>query len=539
MGNTKRYDAVIIGAGHNGLTTAGYLARAGYSVKVVEKRGIVGGACITEEFYPGFRNSVCAYVVGLLNPEVIAGLELYKYGLEILARPVTALAPDLDGRFAYLEPLDPEKTIKYTRRLSENDANALEHIDKLFAEAAEVLRSIVLETPPNLGGGLSDIWRAGKVANRVRKLSPKTQREVAKLMTMSTSDYLNQWLEHDLVKAAMGFFSIVGNMGSVNSPGSAYVMMHHYFGETHGQKSVWGHAVGGMGSITQAMVKSAQAHGADVQVNAGVKEIILENGVARGVELEDGTTIRARVVASNVHVKLLFEKLIGYENIDEDFAFQVRNFRTRSGSFRMNVALNGMPAWTCLKDEPDGEELMAGSIYIAPSLQYMEQALHEAMTVGVCENPVIEILMPSQYDDTLAPHGQHVMSMFCQHYNPDLPDGTHWDDIKDSVADNIIATIDKYAPGFKDLVVGRQVLSPLDLEREFGLVGGSIFHGDLDFDQLYSLRPVAEYADYRMPIKNLYLCGSSAHPGGGVSGCPGHNAAREIMRDLKAGRTAK
>lgn len=536
MTSSKQYDVIIVGAGHNGLTTAGYLARAGYSVKVVEKRGIVGGACITEEFHPGFRNSVCSYVVGLLNPKIIADLELYKYGLEIMSRPVTALALDLNGDFAYLEPLDPEKTLKYIKRLSESDANALEAIDEHFAEAAEVIRSIVLETPPNLGGGLTDIWRAGKVGNRIRKLSPKTQREVIKLMTMSTSDYLNQWLENDLVKAAMGFFSIVGSMGSVDAPGSAYVMMHHYFGETHGKKSVWGHAVGGMGSISNAMAKSAEAFGADIQVNAAVKKIILEDGVARGVELEDGTEIMANVVASNTHVQLLFNKLIGYENLDKDFAHQIKNYRSRSGSFRMNVALSGMPEWACLKDEPEGKDLMAGSIYIAPSLQYMEQARHEAMTVGVCENPIMEILMPSQYDDTLAPEGQHVMSLFCQHYNPDLPDGKNWDDIKQDVADNVIATVDQYAPGFKDLVIGQQVLSPLDLEREFGLIGGSIFQGDLDFDQLYSMRPVAGYADYRMPIKNLYLCGSGAHPGGGVSGCPGHNAAREIIKDLKKGR---
>lgn len=538
MSGKYDYDVVVVGAGHNGLTTAGYLARAGYKVKVVEKRGIVGGAAVTEEFHPGFRNSVCSYVVGLLNPKIIKDLELFKYGLEILARPVTALAPRLDGKFAYLEPLDPVKTEKYVGRLSQKDAKALEELDGLFAEAAEVLRAMVLETPPNLGGGMADLWRAAKVGNRMRKLSPELQRDIGKLMTMSTVDFLNEWLEDDLVKAAMGFFSIVGSMGSVQAPGSAYVMMHHYFGETHGQKSVWGHAVGGMGAITQAMAKSAEAHGADIQVNAPVQNIIIENGVARGVVLEDGTRISSRTVASNAHVKLLFKNLVGYEHLDSDFVRQIENFRSRSGSFRMNLALSGKPKWSCLEGEPEADQLAAGSIYIAPSLDYMDQARHEAVTNGVCKEPIIEMLMPSDYDDSLAPEGQHVMSLFCQHFNPDLPNGQSWDDIKEEVADNIIATVDKYAPGIKDLVVGRQVLSPLDLEREFSLLGGDIFQGCLDFDQLYALRPVAGYADYRMPIKNLYLCGSSAHPGGGVSGCPGHNAARELIKDLKKRRVA-
>lgn len=528
------YDVLIIGAGHNGLTCAGYLARAGYNVKVVERRHIVGGAAVTEEFYPGFRNSMCSYTVSLLSPKVIKELELNKYGLTITDRATTGLVIGEGEDYLYMGD-NLNSSLEQIAKTHPKDAENFVHFEEVLDAIADVLRDAALEAPPNIGGGLMDLFIAGKLARRIGRLSPYLQQHCIKLFTMSIADYLALWFEHPILVGELCYIAMVGNMQSVYAPGSAYVLLHHAFGEVNGTKGAWGHAIGGMGSITQAMAKSAQAHGADIEVSAPVKKVIVEDGMARGVLLEDGRTINAKVVVANTNPKLLFQKLVDRKDLDEDFANQIDRYRCVSGSFRMNVALKEVPKFKCLEGKGAAEDFLRGSISITPSKEYLEKAFNDAQRFGWSKNPVVELFVPSIYDDSLAPRGKHVASLFCQHFNPVLPDGKTWDDVKDEVVNLIIDTVTHYAPNFRDAIEGYVALSPLDLEREFGLIGGDIFHGCLHLDQIFAMRPVAEYADYRMPIKNLYLCGSGAHPGGGVSGFPGHNAAHAILKDLRNG----
>ena len=397
----------------------------------------------------------------------------------------------------------------------------------------------MLEAPPNLGGGITDLWTALKLANRLRRLDRRRQGALAELMTMSVGDYLDRFFECDPIKGAFGFEGIIGNMVSPYHPGTAYVLLHHAFGEVNGRPGAWGHARGGMGAITQAMAKSAESRGVSIEVSAPVREVILEGGAdapqARGVVLEDGRAIRARAVAANTNPKLLYLRLMDPAVLPADFRRRMTGWRCRSGTFRMNVALAELPRFAALDGDGD-EAKLNGTIDIAPSLGYLEQAYDDAKAGDWARDPVVSLCLPSTLDDSLAPPGCHVASLFCQHFHPDLSDGRTWDDVKEQVADMIVDTVDGYAPNFKRSVVGRQVLSPLDLEREFGLVGGDIFHGALHLDQIYSLRPAAGYADYRSPVKDLYLCGSGAHPGGGVSGLPGRLAARAIVKDAKGRR---
>jgi phytoene dehydrogenase-like protein len=536
MPNDPTYDVIVIGAGHNGLVCAGYLGRAGLRVKVVERRGVVGGAAVTEEFHPGFRNSVCSYVVSLLHPKVIADLDLHGHGLEILDRPGGSLSPLPEGRCLSL-PRDDARAIAEIGKFSNQDAALYEDFHGVLERTARILRALVLDTPPNLGGGWPDLWRALGAANRLRKLESRDQAALARLMTKSVGDYLDEWFECDGLKGVYGFEGIVGNMVSPYAPGSAYVLLHHYFGEVNGRVGAWGHAKGGMGAITQAMARSAEAKGVEIEVGAPVAEVLIEDGRAAGVRLADGRVLRGRAVAANVNPKLLFLKLLDEAALAPDFVRSMKAWRCRSGTFRMNVALSELPAFEGMP-AGDPAQLMSGTIDVCPSLGYLERAYDDARMHGWAREPIISMCIPSTLDDTLAPPGAHVASLFCHHFNPELPDGKSWDNVKDEVADLIVATVDRYAPNFKRAVIGRQVLSPLDLEREFGLVGGDIFHGALHLDQIYSLRPAAGYADYRMPVNGLYLCGSGAHPGGGVSGLPGHNAAREIARDFRRGKVA-
>ena len=536
----QQYDVVIIGGGHNGLTTAGYLSRAGYSVKVLERRDVVGGAAVTEEFHPGFRNSVCSYVVGLLNPKIVEDLELSKYGLQIMMpEEDSVMIPNEDGGVLIICS-NEEFTKQQIDRISPNDWDNWVKLHDILEQCADVVRDIVLETPANIGGGLGDIMRLGKVGNRLRKLSPEMQHYFAKMMVMSVWEFLDEWLESDALKASLSSTSFIGTMASPYAPGTAYVLLHHFFGEIDGEKGAWGHAKGGMGSITQAMAKSAEAFGADIETGASVKQVIVENGVARGVELDDGRKIYGKAIAANTNPKLLFNKLVAPEHLQPEFLRRMNNYRCVSGTFRMNVALTELPDFSCLHSLPKERQDAAikGMISLSPTMKHYEQAFVDAHQRGWSKKPSLEIYIPSTLDNTLAPEGQHVMSLFAQHFNPNLPDGLSWDGIREQVADEIINYVNQFAPNFKDSIVGRQIKSPLDLEREFGLVGGDIFHGALAFDQMYSMRPTTGYADYRMPVKNLYLCGSGAHPGGGVSGCPGHNAAREIKKDLKWRRVA-
>ena len=527
------HDAVIIGGGHNGLTCAAYLAMAGLKVVVLERRGVVGGAAVTEEFHPGFCNSVAAYTVSLLNPKVIADLRLAEHGLRIVERKVANFLPLDNGQYLKVGGRTREEVAKFSAR----DAERLDAYQARLDAVADVLRALALETPPNVAEGhpfaaISELIKSGRIANRLRHLGLDLQRELLDLFTNSAGDYLDHWFESDPIKAAYGFDGIVGNYASPYTPGSAYVLLHHCFGEVNGKKGVWGHAIGGMGAITQAMAKSAASSGADVRVDAAVREVIVEKGRAAGVVTETGEAIRARAVISNLNPKLLYGSLIDRAALPAAFADRIEKWRCGSGTFRMNVALSELPDFTCLPGRELAEHHTAG-IIMAPSLAYMEQAYFDARTFGWSKRPIVEMVISSTLDDTLAPKGQHVASLFCQHVAPELPGGASWDDHRDTVADLMTQTVNAHAPNFSRAVLGRQIFSPLDLERTFGLVGGDIFHGALDLGQMFSARPMLGHANYRGPIPGLYMCGSGTHPGGGVSGLPGHNAAREILRDLK------
>ncbi len=526
-------DVIIIGAGHNGLTCAAYLAMAGLRVKVVERRKVVGGAAVTEEFHPGFRNSVAAYTVSLLNPQIISDLKLSDHGLRIVERRAQNFLPSPDGSYLLT---GEGRTRQSVAKLSERDAGRIDAFTRELEGIADVLRQFVLRAPPNIVEGfgvgtIREAFNALGTANILRRLTLEQQRSLLDLFTRSAGEMLDDVFESDLVKALYGFDAIVGNYASPYAAGSAYVMLHHAFGEVNGKKGVWGHAIGGMGAITQAMASAARGHGVDIELDAGVREVIVERERTVGVILDNGETVRAKYVASSVNPKLLYTRLLPADALPADFLKRIKNWRNGSGTFRMNVALNALPSFTALPGA--GDHLTAG-IIIGPSLQYMDRAWQDARAHGWSREPVVEVLIPSTLDDSLCPPGQHVASLFCQHVAPQLPDGRSWDDHREEVADLMIATVDKYAPGFAASVIGRQILSPLDLERQFGLLGGDIFHGALTLNQLFSARPMLGHADYRGPLKGLYHCGAGAHPGGGVTGAPGHNAARVILGDHRA-----
>jgi len=530
-------DVVIIGGGHNGLVCAFYLARAGLKVTVLEAREVVGGAAVTEEFHPGFHNSVAAYTVSLLNPRVIGDMGLAAHGLRVVERPLSNFLPLDDGR--YLK-IGAGRTRDEVAKFSRRDAGRLDDYARQLDTAADLLRELVLQTPPNrVDGGwlaaLPELLKAGKIGNRMRKLPLASQRELLDLFTKSAGDYLDGWFESAPIKAAYGFDSVVGNYASPYTPGSAYVLLHHVFGEVNGRKGAWGHAIGGMGAITQAMARAAQALGVDIRTGSQVAEVVLKNGRARGVVTARGERIDARVVVSNLNPRLLYTSLVDPAALPADFLRRMQAWRCGSGTFRMNVALSELPDFSCLPGRETAEHHGSG-IIIAPSLGYMERAYHDARAHGWSREPIVELVIPSTLDATLAPPGQHVASLFCQHVAPQLPDGASWDAHREEVADLMIETVDRHAPNFKRAVLGRQIMSPLDLERTFGLVGGDIFHGALGLDQLFSARPMLGHADYRGPVPGLYTCGAGNHPGGGVTGAPGHNAAREILRDFRTRR---
>ncbi|HXR85666.1 MAG TPA: NAD(P)/FAD-dependent oxidoreductase, partial [Stellaceae bacterium] len=405
----------------------------------------------------------------------------------------------------------------------------------------DVLRALALSTPPNLatgqglGASLGALFDAAKAGNRLRSLTLEGQRDLLELFTRSAGDILDQWFESDPIKAILGFDGIVGTYASPYAAGTAYVLLHHCWGEVNGKKGVWGHAIGGMGAITQAMARACAERGVEIRANCEVREILIEKGEAAGVITANGEKIAARALVSNLHPKLTFEKLLDPAALPADFRARIAAYRSGSGSFRMNLALSELPSFSALPGREPAEHHGSG-IVIAPSLAYMERAFFDARLTGWSVKPIVEMLIPSTLDETLAPPGRHVASLFCQHVAPALPDGRSWDEAREAVADLMIETVEAYAPGFKASVIARQVLSPLDLEREFGLVGGDIFHGKLSLDQLYSARPVLGHADYRSPVPGLYMCGASTHPGGGVTGAPGHNAAREMIRDFRARR---
>jgi len=522
-------DAIVIGAGHNGLTCAAYLGMAGLRVRVLERRGVVGGAAVTEEFHPGFRNSTAAYTVGLLQPRVIRDLKLYEHGLHIVERRAQNFLPLPGGHYLLTGEGRTEREIA---KFNAKDAVRYPVFRAEIGRIADVLRSLALKAPPNLA------WRnfpramgeLGKLAAIGKRLWQADGYKAAfELFRKSAGDTLDHWFDSDPIKAVLGFDSVVGNLASPYTAGSAYVLLHHMFGEVNGKQGVWGHAIGGMGAITQAMAKAAGAHGVQIELSAPAREVILERGSACGVVLENGRALHSRAVIANVDPRYLFGALVPREAIPPAVAARMKAWKAGSGTFRVNLALSKLPDFSALPGP--GDHHTAG-IILAPSLSYMDQAYRDCMQYGWSRQPIVEMCIPSTLDDSLAPAGAHVASLFCQHVTPQFADGSSWDLHRETVADLMIETVESYAPGFKASVIARQSLSPLDLQRVFGLPNGDIFHGAMTPDQLFSARPMLGYADYRMPISGLYLCGSGAHPGGGVTGAPGHNAAQAVIADL-------
>ncbi|HWI85154.1 MAG TPA: NAD(P)/FAD-dependent oxidoreductase [Sphingomonas sp.] len=518
---------MIVGAGHNGLVCAFYLAKAGLTVRMLERRGVVGGAAVTEEFHPGFRNSVASYTVSLLQPKVIADMGLHARGLRIVDRPYSNFLPQPDGGYLLVGG-GLDRTQAEFAKFSKADAAALPAYYAMLDGVADVLRDLALRIPPNAGGGAPAMLAALNQGGRLARMPIARQRDLLDLFTKSARDFLNGWFESEAVKAAFGFDAIVGNYASPDTPGSAYVLLHHVFGEVNGNKGAWGHAIGGMGAITQAMRRACEEAGVEIVTDAPVARILVERGRAVGVRLEDGNEHRAAIVAANVGPRLLYDRLVDPGDLDPDFARRVKGYKVGSGTLRMNVALSELPRFSALP-EP-GDHLKSG-IILAPTLDYMDQAFTDARATGMSKAPIVEMLIPSTVDDSLAPAGKHVASLFCQQFAPVLPDGRSWDDARETAADLIIDTVEQWAPGFRKSVLGRQILSPFDLERIFGLIGGDIMHGHMSLDQLWAARPILGNAAYRGPIPGLYMCGAGTHPGGGVTGAPGHNAARAILHD--------
>jgi phytoene dehydrogenase-like protein len=525
-------DVVIIGAGHNGLTCACYLAAAGLQVRVVERRAVVGGAAVTEEFFPGFRNSTASYTVSLLHPQVIRDLRLAAHGLRIVERPFSNFVPLPDGRSLKFGG-DPAGTQVEVAKLSARDAGRLPAYYTRLDRLADQLKQWVLRTPPNLGGpfvieGWRDLIAAAQLLLQMGRLPREGQRDLIDVFTKSAGDWLDHWFESEPLKAVLGWDSVVGNYASPYAAGSAYVLLHHCFGEVNGQPGKWGHAIGGMGAITQAMAAEARARGVQVTTEAPVRRVVVERGAAVGVELESGEVVCARAVAANVNPKLLYQRLLDESELPASFVEAISRYKCGSGTFRMNVALRELPDFRALPGT-QAQPHHASGIVFAPSLAYMDRAWHSAVAQGHAAEPIVEMLIPSVVDDTLAPRGAHVASLFCQQFRPDAD----WATLKDSAVEAIFDVVQSHCPNFRDALLGWRALSPADLEAEFGLVGGDIFHGQLSLDQLFAMRPLFGYAKYRGPLKGLYHCGSGAHPGGGVTGAPGHNAAREIARDLR------
>ena len=525
---TSRYDALIIGGGHNGLVCAFYLARAGLKVRLLERRPVVGGAAVTEEFAPGFRNSTASYTVSLLQPRVIADMRLHDHGYRVVERPLSNFLPfendylKLGGGMA--------RTQAEFARFSAKDAAAYPAYDAALGKLADVLRGLALQAPPNAGGGLFALGRLIRQGRPLARLPIEEQRDLLEIFTRSAREFLDGWFESDVVKSAFAFDAVVGNYAGVSTPGSAYVLLHHVFGEVNGKAGVWGHAVGGMGAITQAMAKVCAAAGVEISLEAPVARLLVERGKVAGVRLESGEEIAAALVAANVGPALLYRSLVDEGDVPADFQRRMAGFKTGSGTFRMNVALSALPDFSVLPGTAQAEHHGAG-IIIAPGLDYMDRAYEDAKAHGWSREPIVEMLIPSTLDDSLAPPGAHVASLFCQQFAPELPDGRSWDDEREAAADRIIDTVTAHAPNFRASVIARQIHSPLDLERKFGLVGGDIFHGRMSLDQLWAARPVLGHGDHRGPIKGLYMCGSGTHPGGGVTGAPGHNAAQVMLRD--------
>jgi phytoene dehydrogenase-like protein len=530
---SKTYDAIVIGGGHNGLTHAAYLARAGRKVLVLERRPVLGGAAVTEEIFPGFKYSVCSYVVSLLRPEIIRELDLPRHGLEILPLDGT-FTPMPNGDYLW-RMSDHARTRREIYRHSPLDAEAYDEYSKAMADMARFVKPILSMVPPDpLSFDVPGFSRLFAMGRRFQRLSRTDQHNILQLMTMSAVDLLDQWFETDVLKATMSASGIIGTFLGVRSPGTAYVLLHHYMGEIDGVFRSWGFSRGGTGAISMAIAGAAGEAGVEVRTAASIERIKVKDGRTTGVVLEGGEEIDATVVSSSVDPHRTFLKMVEPGVLDAEFLSEVRRYKLRGSSGKVNLALDGLPEFTAM---PGPGPHLRGAISISPSVDYMERAYDQAKYGEFSTHPYIDMVIPSLTDPSVAPPGKHILSCFVQYAPYKLREGT-WDDKRDAFGDAVVNTIAQYAPNLKKLILHRQVLTPLDLEREWGLTEGNIFQGELSLEQLFFLRPVPGWARYRTPIRGLYMCGSATHPGGGIMGAPGRISALELLKDWKKGKVA-
>jgi phytoene dehydrogenase-like protein len=522
------YDTIVIGAGHNGLVTAAYLARARQRVLVLERRDLVGGTCVTEEPWPGFRVSTAAYVNSLLRPEIIRELQLKRHGFEMLPRNPSSFTPFPDGRYLLLGP-DAASNRREVSKFSARDAENLPRYEKMLERVADFIEPTLAMTPPDPWSWRPrDLWKFLKLGLGFRRLGRLDGRHAVEILTGAARPILDRWFESEELKATLATDAIIGAMASPSMPGTAYVLFHHVMGETNGKRGVWGYVKGGMGSLTRALASAARLHGVEIRCQAEVAHILVENARAAGVVLADGEEVRAPVVASNADANVTFTRLLSPLQLPPDFLEAVKRISYESASLKINVALSELPDFRCCPGTEPGPQ-HRGTIHICPDLDYIEHAFDDAKYGRPSERPLLECTIPSVVDPSVAPPGKHLMSMFIQ-YAPYRLRGATWDELREPFADRCFDLLNEYAPNFKRSVIARQVLTPLDLERTFALTGGNIFQGAMTLNQLFFFRPVPGWAGYRMPVKGLYLCGSAAHPGGGVMGAAGLNAARAILR---------
>ncbi len=526
-----QYDLIVIGGGHNGLVTAAYLARKGVKVLVLERREVLGGACVTEEVWPGYKVSTAAYVNSLLRPEIIRDLELKRHGFEMLPRSPSSFTPFPDGRSLLLGP-DKAMTHREVSKFSARDADALPEYEAMLERVADFLEPTLTMTPPNpwslRPGNLAQLAKLGL---GFLKLGRDGQKAV-EILAGAATPILDRWFESEQLKVTLATDAIIGAMASPSMPGTAYVLFHHVMGECDGVRGVWGYVRGGMGGISNAIASAAREKGAEIRTNAEVAKILVKDGAVRGVALRDGTEVHATRVASGADANVTFLKLMGNGDLPPDFVDAVRHIDYSSASCKINVALSELPDFTALPGTTPGPQ-HRGTIHIAPTMEYIERAYDDAKYGRPSQHPIVEATIPSALDDTLAPAGKYVMSMFTQYFPYKLAPGLSLEEEKEKYADRCFDLMNEYAPNFKRSVIARQVLAPADLEERFGLTGGNIMQGVMSLSSLSFMRPVPGYADYRTPVRNLYLCGAATHPGGGVMGACGYNAAREILRDFK------
>ena len=523
-----KYDAIIIGAGHNGLVTAAYLARAGRQVLVLERRDMVGGCAVTEELWPGYRVSTGAYLVSLLQDRIVRELELERFGYRVDAKDPAFFSAFPDGRHFFMWQ-DRARTLAEIAKFSRHDAEVYAAYEDQLERIARVIEDLLLITPPPFPPrGPLDFLDYLKLAGRMRSLRSKDLVALVKIFTQSAAEFLDEWFESDEVKVTLATDGVIGANGGPRSPGTAYILLHHSMGGVAGHRGLWGFVRGGMGAVAEAIAASARAKGAAVRTHAAVDRVLVRNGRAFGVVLANGEEIEATIIASNLDPKATFLRLIEESALEPDFVSTVRRFRSEGTSAKINLALTGLPEFTAFPATPGPHH--RATMHICPSIEYVEHAWDDAKYGRPSERPLLELTIPTMYDASLAPPGRHIMGIFLQYAPYTLREGA-WDELRESFGDHAIALIEEYAPNIRSIIERREVLTPLDLERRFGITGGNIFHGEMSLDQMFVMRPVAGWARYRTPIQGLYLCGSGAHPGGGVMGAAGYNCAREILKE--------